>query len=192
MNDLFDILGVERDFSGDWIELLVPVIIVIVYAISGILRMRSTLEKELPAEDEQEPGYESFADLIRGRQAPSSEPAVPEMSPARRRQIDRQIERKLVPESTPAGRPGPTRPHQRRTLDTFLETGYIPGNGSAEVACRCAETGGRRAGASPTTRRPDQTATGHGNNGTKSPSCKGRRCTRERAARLAVSGRFPG
>jgi len=122
MNDLFDILGVERDFSGDWIELLVPVIIVIVYAISGILRMRSTLEKELPAEDEQEPGYESFADLIRGRQAPSSEPAVPEMSPARRRQIDRQIERKLVPESTPAGRPGPTRPHQRRTLDTFLET----------------------------------------------------------------------
>lgn len=123
MNGLLDILlAAPKNFSGGWIRVLVPIIIVIVYAISGILRMRSNLDKEQPTEEQQKPRYKPLDDQSRGWERPSAEPSAPEMSPGERRQVDRQIERKLVPEPAPRRQPTPPRPQQRRTLEAFLET----------------------------------------------------------------------
>ncbi len=121
MNDLLDILlAAPKNVSGEWIRILIPIIIVIVYAISGILKMRSNLNKEQPTEDRQKPRYKPLDDQSRAWERPAAEPAVPEMSPAQRRQVDRQIERQLVPAAT--RQPTPARPQQRRTLEAFLET----------------------------------------------------------------------
>ena len=116
MNGLLDILLAAKDDGKNWINMLIPIIIVIVYAISGILKMRSNLDKEQPTEEQQKPRYKPLDDQSRGWERPSSEPAAPEISPAQRRQVDRQIERKLAPEPTAA------RPKQRKTLEAFLET----------------------------------------------------------------------
>ncbi len=123
MNDLLDIvLAAPKNFSGEWIRLLVPIIIVIVYAISGILKMRSNLDKEQPTEDRQKPRYKPLDGQSRSWEKPSAEPAAPEMSPGQRRQVDRQIERKLAPQPTAPRQPVATRAQQRKTLDAFLET----------------------------------------------------------------------
>ncbi len=123
MNGLRDILlAAPKNFSGEWIRVLIPIIIVIVYAISGILKMRSNLDKEQPTEEQQKPRYKPLDDQRHGWERPSAEPAVPEMSPGRRRQVDRQVERQLVPEPAPRSQPTPARPQQRRTLEAFLET----------------------------------------------------------------------
>ena len=119
MNNLLDILlAAPKNVSGEWIRILIPIIIVIVYAISGILKMRSNLDKEQPTEEQQKPRYKPLDDQGSGWQRPSAEPAAPEMSSGQRRQVDRQIERKLVPTEQPT----PARPQQRRTLEAFLET----------------------------------------------------------------------
>jgi len=120
MKDVLDILLAAKDDGKNWINMLIPVVIVIVYAISGILKMRSNLDKEQPkpTEEQQKPRYKPLDDQRHGWE----KPAAPEMSPARRRQVDRQIERKLAPEPAPTRQPTPTRPRQRKTLDAFLET----------------------------------------------------------------------
>ena len=123
MNDLLDILlAAPKNVSGEWIRFLIPVIIVIVYAIVGILKMRSNLDKEQPTEEQQKPRYKPLDDQSRRWEQPSPEPAAPEISPAQRRQVDRQIERQLVPGPGPRSQPTPARPQQRRTLEAFLET----------------------------------------------------------------------
>ena len=122
MNDILDILLAKNDDNGDWINILIPIIIVIVYAIGGILKMRSNLDKDKPTEDRQKPRYKPLDGQSRSRQERAVEPAAPEISPAQRRQVDRQIERKLAPEPAPRRQSTPTRPKQRKTLDAFLET----------------------------------------------------------------------
>ncbi len=122
MNDLLDIVLARNRGGGNWIELLIPVVIVIVYAIAGILKMRSNLDKKQPTEDRQTPRYKPLDDRSRGWEKPAAEPAAPEMSPGQRRQVDRQIERKLAPQPTAPRQPAATRPKQRRTLEAFLET----------------------------------------------------------------------
>jgi len=120
MNDLLDILLAAKDDGRNWINMLVPIVIVIVYAISGIVKMKSNLDKEQPTEEQQKPRYKPLDDQSRGWERPAAEPTAPEMSPGRRRQVDRQIERKLAP--APARQPAPARPQQRRTLEAFLQT----------------------------------------------------------------------
>jgi len=122
MKDVLDILLAAKGDGENWINMLIPVVIVIVYAISGILRMRSNLDKEKPAEDRQKPRYKPLDGQSRDWEQPAAEPATPEMPPAQRRQVDRQIERKLAPEPAVRRQPTPTRPQQRRTLEAFLET----------------------------------------------------------------------
>ncbi len=123
MNGLLDILlAAPKNVSGEWIRLLIPIIIVIAYAVSGILKMRSKLDKEQPTEEQQKPRYKPLDGQSRNWERPDAEPAVPEMSPGQRRQVDRQIERKLVPEPAAPRQPAPARPQQRRTLEAFLET----------------------------------------------------------------------
>ncbi len=121
MNDLLDIL-LAKDDGRNWINMLIPIVIVIIYAVSGILKMRSNLDKEQPTKEQQEPRYKPLDDQSRGWERPSPEPAAPEMSPGQRRQVDRQIERKLEPKPAPARQPTAARPQQRRTLEAFLET----------------------------------------------------------------------
>lgn len=123
MNGLLDILlAAPKNFRGDWIRVLIPIIIVIVYAVSGILKMRSNLDKEQPTEEQQKPRYKPLDDQSRGWEKPSPEPAASEMSPGQRRQVDRRIERQLVPEPAAPRQPAVARPQQRRTLEAFLET----------------------------------------------------------------------
>ncbi len=123
MNGLLDILlAAPKNVSGEWIRLLIPIIIVIAYAVSGILKMRSKLDKEQPTEEQQKPRYKPLDGQSRNWERPDAEPAVPEMSPGQRRQVDRQIERKLVPQPAAPRQPAPARPQQRRTLEAFLET----------------------------------------------------------------------
>ncbi|MEE8305878.1 MAG: hypothetical protein V3R81_01365 [Gammaproteobacteria bacterium] len=127
MNSLLDILLARKgDGNWNWVELLVPVIFVIVYAIGGILKMRSNLDKEKSTEEQQKPRYKPLDGRKHSWEQPSSEPAATEISPAQRRQVDRQIERKLAPEPAPTRQPArqpiPTRSKQRKTLDAFLET----------------------------------------------------------------------
>ncbi len=116
MKDVLDILLAAKDDGRNWINVLIPIVIVIVYAISGIVRMKSNVDKEQPTQEQQKPRYKPLDEQGRGWERPAAEPTAPEMSPAQRRQVDRQIERKLAPE------PIPTRPKQRKTLDAFLET----------------------------------------------------------------------
>ncbi len=120
MNDLFDIVLAAKDDGRSWINMLIPIVIVIVYAISGIVKMKSNVDKEQPTQEQQKPRYKPLDEQGRGWERPAAEPTAPEMSPAQRRQVDRQIERKLAPE--PARQPAPARPQQRRTLEAFLET----------------------------------------------------------------------
>ena len=125
MNGLLDILLAKNGDGGNWIEFLIPVIVVIAYAISGILKMRSNLDKEQLTEEQQTPRYKPLDSQTHDWERPAAEPAepsAPEISPAQRRQVDTQIERKLAPAPAPARQPIPTRPRQRKTLDAFLET----------------------------------------------------------------------
>ncbi|RKY05138.1 MAG: hypothetical protein DRP66_10880, partial [Planctomycetota bacterium] len=79
MKGVLDILLAAGDDGENWFNILIPVIIVIVYAISGILKMRSNLDKEQPTEEQQKPRYKPLDDQSRGWEQPSAEPASPEI-----------------------------------------------------------------------------------------------------------------
>ena len=113
----------DKNVDGDWIQLLIPVVIVIVYAIGGILKMRSNMNKEQSKEAaETKPRYKP----LDGKDW-QNEPAAPRMSQAGQRAADQKIERDLAPpvRRQPARSPDsarPTMPEERKTLEAFLET----------------------------------------------------------------------
>ena len=130
MNELSDMLVVAagKNFDDGWMQLLIPVIIVIVYAVGGILKMRSNMKKQQDEEPEAKPRYKPLDDTSWTSTA-RKEPAASEMSPAQRRGADRRIERELA--SPVRRQPQPvrspnggrvTRPEERKTLEAFLET----------------------------------------------------------------------
>jgi hypothetical protein len=131
MNELSDMLLVAagKNFDDGWMQLLIPVIIVIVYAVGGILKMRSNMkEQQEDKGPEAKPRYKPLNDTGWTSTA-RKEVAAPEMSPAQRRGADQRIERELAPsvrrQPQPARSPNVgrvTKPEERKTLENFLET----------------------------------------------------------------------
>ncbi len=122
MISLFDIpLAARRpNLDGNWLEILIPVVIIIIYAVSGILKMRSNL-KEQQEGRKSERRYRPL-DEQEEWQEPDTEAMEKESA-----RLERLLELK------PAPRPGPARPrpapqgqqlqaNERRTLDAFLAT----------------------------------------------------------------------
>lgn len=125
MNSLLNIIiAAGKDVDNNWMDLLIPVVIVIVYAIGGIVKMRSNLKKDEPAEEPEsqspppiKPRYKPLDDSNHDWKHPNSRHAAPiQPMPAKH---DKQIERQLAPK--PAARQ-PAAPRHRNTLETFLET----------------------------------------------------------------------
>ena len=131
MNELSDMLVVAagKNVDDGWMQLLIPVVIVIVYAVGGILKMRSNRKEQQPDEGSAvKPRYKPL-DNTGWTSTARKEPAGAEMSPAQRRGADQRIERELAPpvrrQPQPVRRPnagGVTRPEERKTLEAFLET----------------------------------------------------------------------
>jgi len=124
MVNLFDILAARRpNIEGEWIEILIPVLIIIVYAISGILKMRSNLKEQQKTEqDIERPRYRPLDEESWER--PAGEAADQESA-----RLERMLEVKpMARAEPPVRRPIPARPSQpttrqeRRTLDAFLAT----------------------------------------------------------------------
>ena len=118
------IIAAEKDVDGSWMQLIIPIVIVIVYAIGGIVKMKSNLKKDQPAEEPvplgpapKQPRYKPLDDNSHGWKHPNSRHAAPirPSTPMPTKQ-DKQIERQLGPKKHTAT------PKQRNTLDSFLET----------------------------------------------------------------------
>ncbi len=128
MNSLLNIIiAAGKDVDNNWMDILIPVVIVIVYAIGGIVKMRSNQKKdELSEEPEIQspppttPRYKPLDDSNHNWKHPNSRHAAPiQPTPPMPKRQDKQIERQLTPK--PAARQ-PEAPKQRKTLEAFLET----------------------------------------------------------------------
>lgn len=117
------------NIEGDWIEILIPILIIVVYAISGILKMRSNLKGQPKSEEGPErPRYKPLPDESLEWRQPAAEGGEQESA-----RLERLLEVKPIPRTEPAVQPrkmpaGPPRPPQythpqeRTTLDAFLAT----------------------------------------------------------------------
>ncbi|MBE0537958.1 MAG: hypothetical protein IH624_20040 [Phycisphaerae bacterium] len=127
MISLLDIPFAARrpNLEGDWIEIVIPVLIIIVYAISGIVKMRSNLKEQQKEAAHEEPRYEPLDEASSGWDRSGGE--VDEREAAR---LERLLEVKPMPQVAPAVTPRHVpeetlqhaQPQQRRTLDAFLAT----------------------------------------------------------------------
>jgi hypothetical protein len=123
---LYTTMAARRpNVDGNWIEILIPVLIIIVYAVSGILKMRSNLREQQKAEGTQ-PRYKPLDED--GHEWERSGGELHDRDSAR---LERLLENKPMPRpQQPAVRPHTTpgrvqeytEPHGRRTLDAFLAT----------------------------------------------------------------------
>lgn len=128
MNSLLNIIIAAKDGEGGWMELIIPVVIVIVYAIVGIAKAKSNLKKDQPSEEAEQqspppisPRYKPLDDSSHGWKHPNSRHAAPiQPAPPMSQKQDKQIERQLAPKTS--ARKYPTTPKQRNTLESFLET----------------------------------------------------------------------
>jgi type IV secretory pathway VirB10-like protein len=125
MNSLLNIIiAAGKDVDSNWMEIVIPVVIVIVYAIGGIVKMRSNQKKDEPSEEPESqslqpttPRYKPLDDSNHNWKHPNSRHAAPiQPMPAKQ---DKHIERQLT--QKPAARQ-PAAPKQRPTLEAFLET----------------------------------------------------------------------
>lgn len=127
MNSLLNIIIAAKDGEGGWMQLVIPIVIVIVYAIGGIVKMRSNIKKDQPAEEPEpqsqstKPRYKPLDDSDHNLKHPESRHAAPiqPATPMPTKQ-DKQVERHLAPK--PAAQKQPEAPMQRKTLEAFLET----------------------------------------------------------------------
>jgi hypothetical protein len=131
MISLLDIpLAARRpNIEGDWIEILIPILIIVVYAVSGILKMRSNLKGQQKSEEGPErPRYGPLPDESLEWRQPAAEGEEQESA-----RLERLLEVKPMPRTEPAVQPRKmparparppqyTQPQERTTLDAFLAT----------------------------------------------------------------------
>lgn len=119
------IIAQGKDVSGDWMELIIPILVVIGYAIVGILRSRSSLSRSgLSGASSGDPRYKPIDN--QWEEPTFDDTDLDNLSEAEAHKLDANIERQLASASPkPVARHvsrTPTTPEQRRTLDAFLRT----------------------------------------------------------------------
>jgi len=145
MIDLLDISLAARqpNLDSKWIEILIPVLIIIVYALSGILKMRSSLKEQQKSREETGPRYRPLDES-----GVESEPAGEEAQELDAARLEKLLEAKAMPRPQPVPRPPVSAErNERRTLDAFLATEapkslserIVEARAKAEAAARAQE-----------------------------------------------------